>query len=271
MHDLETYLASQQEQILLGDVALRAGDAAVHDTRVAVRRLRSTLRTFAPLWQRADASRLDTELRWYAGILGEVRDREVLRRRFDESIAQLPAELVLGPVEGHIEQELLREQMAAQQVLDAAMNSDRYLALLGELDRWVDEAPFDTSARDAGRSTLSRLARNTARKAEKRLRTGLRTSDETALHRARKAAKRARYGYDVLAPHRKKARKHSKRMKKLQTILGDHQDSVVARQALRRLALRTATPPDENGFSYGLLYGREEHAAHMAVAAARKW
>src|SRR5581483_1600756 len=75
---LAAYLLEQQRALLAGDLALRRGDETViHKTRVASRRFRSTLRVFGTLLDRAAAARLDEELRWYAGLLGEVRDRQV--------------------------------------------------------------------------------------------------------------------------------------------------------------------------------------------------
>jgi CHAD domain-containing protein len=49
-------------------------------------------------------------------------------------------------------------------------------------------------------------------------------------------------------------------MKTVQTLLGEHQDSVVARDALRALAVQ-AHAAGEPAFTWGLLYGREEAAA----------
>jgi hypothetical protein len=43
-------------------------------------------------------------------------------------------------------------------------------------------------------------------------------------------------------------------MKKVQSLLGDHQDSVIARQVERELGI-TAYLDGENAFTYGLLYG----------------
>jgi CHAD domain-containing protein len=62
----------------------------------------------------------------------------------------------------------------------------------------------------------------------------------------------------------KPAKKFAKRMKAVQTVLGDHQDSVVAREALRTLAAQ-AHAAGESAFTWGLLYGHEE-----ATAAARE-
>jgi hypothetical protein len=44
-------------------------------------------------------------------------------------------------------------------------------------------------------------------------------------------------------------------------VLGDHQDTVVAPDALRRLAVVAETTLGENGFTYGLLYAREQQIA----------
>lgn len=83
------------------------------------------------------------------------------------------------------------------------------------------------------------------------------------LHRARKAAKRARYGAEVTADKRT-----IKRFKQIQSVLGDHQDTVVAREQLRRMAITAGTTDGENGFAFGLLYAREQQIADNRVRAA---
>ena len=52
-------------------MSLRLGLDPVHTTRVATRRLRSTLRVFGELFDSAAAERLDGELAWYAQLLGQ--------------------------------------------------------------------------------------------------------------------------------------------------------------------------------------------------------
>ncbi|MCW2748070.1 MAG: hypothetical protein JWP10_1212, partial [Nocardioidaceae bacterium] len=87
---IATYLAEQQRVILSGDLALRRADAgAVHKTRVATRRMRSTLRSFHNFIDHERATSLDAELQWYAALLGEVRDRHVLQQRLDSMAASL--------------------------------------------------------------------------------------------------------------------------------------------------------------------------------------
>jgi CHAD domain-containing protein len=84
------------------------------------------------------------------------------------------------------------------------------------------------------------------------------------LHDVRKAAKRARYAAEsVVAVFGKPAVRLATRMEKLQETLGEHQDSVVARQVIRELAV-AAAGAGENGFTFGLLYAREADIARSA-------
>ena len=96
------YLADQCDVLASDDVGLRTGAPELHKTRVAARRLRSTLRIFGDIVDAAPAAKLNDELVWYAGVLGEVRDRDILSRRLLKQIAELPPEQVRGPVEAEI-------------------------------------------------------------------------------------------------------------------------------------------------------------------------
>ena len=90
-------------------------------------------------------------------------------------------------------------------------------------------------------------------------------------HRARKAAKRARYAAELTQPGGTKASKRArKHFKNIQRVLGDHQDTVVARSWLRRIGAAAGTTQGENGFTFGLLYGREEALAAESRRAAEQ-
>src|SRR5262249_46232430 len=61
------------------------------------------------------------------------------------------------------------------------------------------------------------------------------------------------------------------RIKKLQSVLGDHQDSVIARQVERELGMG-AHLADENAFTYGLLFGRDAcDGERLQAQADRVW
>ena len=268
---IRTYLAEQDNALIDGDLALRRGLGGIHPTRVATRRLRSSLRIFAAYFDRERATGFDADLAWYAALLGEVRDREVQRARFGRMISDLPPEQVLGPVAARIEEHLLAEQMQHQKMLDKAMNSRRYLALLRESARWVTDPPF-TDLAEQKPAALRRQVRSAAKKVRKHLAAGLApTGTDEGLHKARKAGKRARYAAELAHPVLgKKTKDAVNQYKELQDILGDLQDGFVAADVLRRIAAGTAQHANENGFTYGLLYAQEQtraqHSRQRAVA-----
>jgi CHAD domain-containing protein len=259
------YLSAQIGEIENGDAELRRGEPrrdpdAIHDTRVAIRRLRSTLRVFAKALDAPRVGDMDGELNWFAALLGDVRDCQVQGRRFAEALDGMPDELILGPVRSRIRNELQAIERPARTRMSEAMNSDRYRALLAELRGWRDEPPV---GRQISAKTLRERARRAERKADRRLAAALGSGPEAAamLHRARKAAKRARYAAELRKPLDKGAKRTVKHYKQIQSLLGDHQDTVVATDALRQMALMAGTTVGENGFSYGMLYAREQQIA----------
>jgi CHAD domain-containing protein len=265
---LTTYVAAQIDAIFDGDMRLRRGQDPIHDTRVAIRRLRSTIRVFGKLFDRSESDHLDEELKWFAGLLGEVRDPEVQRERFRKVLADWPPELVLGPVANRINTDLHSEQLRARQEVTEAMDSPRYLDVLARLQRWRTELPVPTTP---SVKKLRKRAMRAERKADRRLKAAVKTGDDALLHRSRKAAKRARYAAELRGPVGKPtaAKKAEKHFKRIQRVLGEHQDSVVASAALRRFALTAGTTSGENGFTYGLLFAREQRIAETARNQAR--
>jgi CHAD domain-containing protein len=263
---LTKYVNTQLDQIEDGDTQLRHehdGDP-VHDTRVAIRRLRSTLRVFANALGGPEIADLDGELKWFAALLGDVRDCQVQRRRFGEALDGMPEELILGPVRSRIRNELQAIELPARARLREAMDSERYRALLAALRGWRDEPPVDPQI---AVKTLRKRARRAQRKADRRLaaalESGLGSGGAAMLHRARKAAKRARYAAELCRPLDKDSKRTIKHYKQIQSLLGDHQDTVVATEALRQMAVTAGTTVGENGFSYGMLYAREQRIARQ--------
>ncbi len=262
------YLAAQSQALNAGDVSLRQGLDAVHRTRVGTRRLRSTLRVFSALFDEEESQRLDEELRWYAGLLGEVRDRQVQRARFVETVAVLPHELVLGPVTERIDERLAEEQEQHRAELSAALETDRYRELLATVEAWAVRPPVVS---DIDVDGVIHPAKKAFKRADKRLAKALAADgdEDAALHRARKAAKRARYAAELVEPVvGKKARKAAKRYTATQDALGEHQDSVVAAALVRELGASVGVTPWQNGFTYGVLYEREQRAGRRSRKAA---
>ncbi|MEV0002383.1 CYTH and CHAD domain-containing protein [Micromonospora sp. NPDC050980] len=254
------YARAQRDAIVGNHAAAYQGDEdAVHDMRVAVRRLRATLRTFRGLWDRRESEALRTELRWLGGELGRVRDLQVMAARLDAAVHDLPAELVLGPVPARVGERFTAGLAEATTALRAALDGDRYPDLLIRLDRLVDGP---TGVVD--RRWVNRRIRRAVRRADDRLDAALATGGPTgdvALHEARKKYKAARYAIEVREPSAgRPAARLVKRLKAVQDLLGTHQDSVVTREVVRTQALQ-AYAEGENTFTYGLLHARQAEAA----------
>jgi CHAD domain-containing protein len=146
--------------------------------------------------------------------------------------------------------------------LDRELDGTRYLRLLDELDALADTAP-----RNAGRAKVRRRARAALRKADALLDEAVWATDarDERLHEARKAYKRGRYAVEVFVPAvGKPAKRLVKRLTAVQDVLGDHQDSIVARHLLRDLAGQ-AHHAGEDTFGYGVLHARQEHAGETSL------
>ncbi|MFD0203193.1 MULTISPECIES: CYTH and CHAD domain-containing protein [Saccharothrix] len=253
------YLREQADALKHQDPRVRRGeDDAVHQMRVATRRMRSALQAFGTIVERDATRELTEELKWLAGVLGEARDLEVLRTRFEDAVGALDQELVLGPVRAQLTRHFGPLEAAAHEAAVAALDSDRYFALLDAVDALIADPPFTAVAGQKATKVLPALVDKTYRRLAKRAEGA---HDDVELHEARKAAKRLRYAVEVSEPRfGKRAAKYRKKVKAVQELLGEHQDGVVARPVLRELGAK-AQLDNENGFTFGLLHGLEAAAA----------
>ncbi|GAA2099556.1 CYTH and CHAD domain-containing protein [Microlunatus panaciterrae] len=264
---IDDYLQQQYTAIALGDLGLRLSQPMVHATRVALRRLRSTLRTFGSVFDAERVAELDAEVVWFANLLGEVRDRDILIARLAAKVAELPPEYVLGPVAATIESTLSVERSDHLEAVATGMASERYRQLLDLLDAWRTAPPLTAEATQPAAEAADHL-KKAKRKLDRRLRSA--GGDVAALHRARKAGKRFRYAAELAAPVLgKKASKSVRHGKKLQKRLGEHQDSVVSAAFLLKLGTTMGTRAGHNGLTYGILLAGEWHTAERIRAKLR--
>ncbi|MFD4367196.1 CHAD domain-containing protein [Rhodococcus sp. NPDC058521] len=265
---LSVYLGTQTRAMQLADIALRRDlPGAVHDLRVAARRLRSALRVHGDTID--DHALVDTaieDLRWVGRRLGEVRDVEVQRERL-VALAGTTADVpdraeVAGVIEPYFDELAAR----ARQVATDTMSSARYLNVfdtLAALRANLESSGADRkrSDRRAARENAYGAVAHLARKVNSRLRAASKEGDPTKrgelLHHARKGVKRLRYAVEVLEPLRTgKTNRAVHGYKGLQELLGEHQDSMVARRHL--VAMTSGTDRSASiGFGLGLMYARE--------------
>jgi CHAD domain-containing protein len=273
------YLRLQAHELRSLEPAVRADEYdAVHQMRVATRRLRAALRSFGQVMPRAGTAHLAAELKWLGQLLGTARDDEVLPAHLRASLRPIPTEDVIGPVQARVQGHFAPRRAAGQAEVTEALDSPRYAELLAELDLLtlgpVAGRQIGPKAGDPARKVLPTAVRKAYRQADRRMRRARRTpagpARDVALHQARKSARRARYAAEAAAlTSGKPARRFAKQMKKVQSALGEHQDSVLARQAARDLGIG-AHLAGENAFTYGLLHEHERHRAAKLQRDARK-
>jgi CHAD domain-containing protein len=234
---------------------------AVTRMRVATRQLRSVLHGFSRILDTEQTQPVADELKWLGAQLAAEHDTEVMIERFTQVIRALPAHLIMGPLASDLEHSLGQLAEQGEQTIMAALNSDRYLALQHTLDTLLEHPPLTRKADRSAQTELPKAVAKAFRKLDQQLDafTALPAGPDrdNALHEARKLGKRVRYMTEVATPIiGSPARRLRKHTKKLQDLLGDYQDAVVARPVLRQLAA-DAHDEGHNAFTYGVLYALE--------------
>ena len=256
------YLRAQADKLKSLDPQVRGDEPdSVHQMRVTTRRLRATLRSFRRVLPRASTQTVAAELKWLGGVLGEARDAEVLSDRLQANARQIPAEHLIGPVQARIQGHFAPTAAAARADVLATLDSPRYFALLDELDQLLAAPPLGSEAAHPAAEVLPAAVRRSYRKAAGGC------AARAAPARARAATSPCtrparRSGAPATPPSgrhgRPQARKFTKKMKKIQSVLGDHQDAVITSETARQLGI-SAHLAGENAFSYGLLHERDTH------------
>jgi CHAD domain-containing protein len=254
-------VAEQVEQLLEWDRAVRA-DAydSVHQMRVTTRKIRSLLQASEGAFGITDDAWILDELRQLAATLGVARDAEVLAERYERALDELPGELVRGPVRERLVEGAKKHYKSGLRRSLIAMRSQRYFRLLDALEGLVAAEPPPTPPGEEPAQLTIDSAYRRVRKAAKAAAQAADTEKDEALHRIRKGAKRLRYTAAATGEA-----KVSDRAKTIQTLLGDHQDSVVSRTHLSHQA-EAANAAGEDTFTYGLLYQLEDDLAQRSRA-----
>ncbi len=255
---LAAMLQIQYHAILAHDPGTRLGadPEELHQHRVAVRRLRALLRAARPMIDREWADELRDQLRWLGSTLGEVRDLDVLLEHLEDEAAELEPDdaQAFAPVVAV----LANRREAARALMLAELRDPRYIRLLERLERDLAYPP------EAGEAVKPRAIAAAEfrglRKARRRLGSD---PEDHELHELRIKVKRARYAAELAMPSRgAKARRFVKHAKRLQDLLGDHQDSVVAAERLRELAVATGDP--RAALAAGLVVARQAERREAA-------
>ncbi|KER73856.1 metal-chelation protein CHAD [Burkholderia cepacia] len=232
----------------------------VHQMRVALRRLRTLMRFFPLFADRQWRDTLGVDLRWLAALLGTVRDWDVF------ATESLPALIAADGGDGEWNGTLdaARAQCAAARVeLRQALHSARYARLtLGWLEWLSSLALPPAEAGDA--PSLRRHATKRVRRLFGHLYASpsLTSLDTAARHQVRIDAKRLRYALEFFASlaSRRTRTETVKTLTRVQSVLGEANDTMVALHHLEKLA----APPYQLGFVRGYGAALEQRAARDA-------
>ncbi|SHK99094.1 CYTH and CHAD domain-containing protein [Actinacidiphila paucisporea] len=271
------YLHTQLAAILALDPAVRKDEEdAVHRMRVATRRARSALKSFRKELDRAATDPLGAELKWLAAILGAERDREVLAERLAARLAELDDALATDAVRDRLHALAAGTSTASHTALLRTLDSARYFTLLDTLEALIAAPPYRRAARkpadQAAAATVRRDLARLRRRIEAALPLQPGDDKDVALHEARKAAKRARYSGEAVQPVLGAAAKaHTGRMKSLQQLLGEHQDSVLCRAALTTAAAEARAAGEDPAPYDALLAAERARAADVEAELPPAW
>lgn len=256
---LGSALFAQHRSLVEHDPGTRLGadPEDLHQMRVATRRARAFLRAARALVDGRWAEGLRFELGWLASGLGPARDADVLLERIRQETE------ALGNLTGtarDLVQSLERERDHVRSAAIAALNEPRYFELLDQLEQ-AAHPPLVAEATpllaDLWWKEFGRTRRAFAQLDRK--------SPDAELHEARIRVKRARYAAE-LAGHElgKPGDRFVSAAKKLQDVLGEHQDSTVASEWVLAWSKQGATSDD----IVGALLERERKCR---ITARREW
>ena len=255
-------------QIAANALLLReaGGASALHQLRVALRRLRSAISTFKPVVEDAQVDAIKAELKWLTGACDEARDLDVFANDNARIEARAGEGDGLGPA-------VEAARSAAHAKASGAVASKRFRDLVLDATAWVETGPWlaedgkaaKRRARPARRFAEDALDRRWRRVARSgRALAGL---DDARRHKLRIAAKKLRYALEGFGPlfEAKAVDRFIDHLKDLQDQLGALNDAVVA----GRLVERLHPEGDELAAARRLLDAREQGRAKLVKAAVK--
>lgn len=259
-------------------ILLQRRDAdALHQARVALRRMRSAFSLFKDVGRDRELDAIKDELRWASEPLGRARNHDVFLKH---AAAGLPAKA--GDVAGFLDLVRQDRDRAYDDVL-AVLRSTRFHMLMLRLVEWLDRGPWTRrGGDDGGRSRrLDRTAAGILRSRRRKLRKKGRRLDRLdpgARHKVRIGAKKLRYATEFFAPlwtgkaSLRRQAKFLKALEAMQDSLGDLNDIVNGHQLAAGLVRGRAGA--EPAFAAGLIAGagdaRQPGLLKDAAAAARR-
>jgi CHAD domain-containing protein len=231
---LREMIEEQRRSLVAHDPGTRLGEDPenLHQHRVASRRTRAFLRATRAYLDADWIRTLTVPLGELSDATGPVRDLDVLLEHVHDEVGKLAPDEQDGA--RALVALLERQRDSARHELLGVLEGDAYRLLLGRLRLPPRLAPGVEAVRldRVARKEFGRLAKAVARLGKH--------PDDVDVHKLRIRLKRARYAAELALPDGETGRRVAEDAKALQTLLGEHQDAVVAEERLRATALGSA-------------------------------
>jgi triphosphatase len=269
-------------QIIANRPLIRVGKPeGLHQTRVAVRRLRTVLSLFSPMLVDIETSELKAELRWLSGELASARELDVFIARVVKPLADGQRN---KPGLAGLIKELRQRRNAAYARVHSSINSFRFRQLMLAVASWIEIGRWTRNGNELAHAHRRQMITKTAadelqRRRKKILKRGahLKAISPESRHKMRIQAKKVRYASEFFAdafPGKKSAKRRADfiaALEKLQDALGELNDIGVHGE----LSAGLAQEKNGNGsqrkvrarkaFAAGRLSGHEEARMQSAL------
>ena len=205
----------------------------IHESRVAMRRIRSNLRTFRLLLDPAWGTALRVELAWYGNRLGEARDLHII-----EEMITVTGPRAIDPEQVVRLESVVTARMAASLArIGAERGGARRFQLTEQMMVLWDGPAFKAKAARPARDVLPLMLHRAWDDLRAASRTARKDPTDENLHKVRIRVKDLRYGCNTVAlVEGGPARKTAKAAERLQIKLGDLHDARYSIEWLRALA-----------------------------------
>lgn len=213
----------------------------LHDFRVAVRRTRAGFSQIKQVLPTKVLKDFMDFFSWLGHITGSVRDIDVYLLNFQDFKQSLPITVRedIEPLRAY----LLHKQTSAYQQLAKHLQSPRYVTKMAKWHTYLHEPVPKSTVEPLAKIPIKQLADQRIWKVYNRLLKEAKVIDQDTppemLHSLRKTAKKLRYlmeFFQALYPEMETSHL-LKRLKELQTVLGDFQDCEVQEQALKQFSI----------------------------------
>ena len=273
-------------QLVANEPAVKSHDAeAVHQMRVALRRLRAAISLFSDVVSDDRINTIKIELRWLAQELGPARDLDTF---IIEVLKPLRKQYAKEPGFVSISKMFARKRLKSYRRAEEAVQSARFRTLVLDTAEWIEAGPWSISEDPLMRARRDmpieiRAVEQLSQRRKKIRRRGAKIGDLSPeqLHRLRIQVKKARYAAEFFSsvyPGKmsvKRCKKFLSSLMQLQNCLGGINDIVTHKALFADIIANprhglTAEQNRQRAFGAGLIIGDQQAQIRHLLDGARK-